>query len=92
MMAASTVLDQYELGAQAAAPGAPGPAPSDRRNAGNCLCIPKTHPGVIPRRNRLGWQDDRAVLLRFGRGALTADTGIVLTAVVGQMAARRSDF
>jgi hypothetical protein len=40
----------------------------------------------------LGWQDDRAVLLSFGRGALTADTGIVLTAVVGQMAARRSDF
>jgi hypothetical protein len=52
----------------------------------------KPHPGVIPRRNRLGWQDDRAVLLRFGRGALTADTGIVLTALVGQMAARRSDF
>ena len=27
----------------------------------------KPHPGVMPRRNRLSWQDDRAVLLRSGR-------------------------
>jgi ABC-type uncharacterized transport system substrate-binding protein len=28
----------------------------------------KPHPGVMPRRNRLNWQDDRAVLLRSGCG------------------------
>ena len=27
----------------------------------------KPYPGVMPDRNRLSWQDDRAVLLRSGR-------------------------
>jgi DNA-binding SARP family transcriptional activator len=38
------------------------------RHLGLCgLCITKPHPGVMPRGNRLSWQDDRAVLLRSGR-------------------------
>ena len=31
------------------------------------VCIPKTSSLCMPRRYRLSWQDDRAVLLRSGR-------------------------
>ena len=43
--------------------------PAERHHQGNCrpCAYRKPYPGVMPDRNRLSWQDDRAVLLRSGR-------------------------